>query len=113
MSEHERVSYLVIPDYSGNRFYQSLGNVQADGFAGVVFPDFFSGDLLYVYGEGVTLFHFSFIHSSLAVNLFDEEASALMPRITLLTRVKVNSVFLIKQALQLEVRSALVDCVCT
>ena len=42
---------LVWPEYSGNRLYQSLGNLQTTPRAGLVFPDFDSGDVLYVTGK--------------------------------------------------------------
>ncbi|KAI9762451.1 MAG: hypothetical protein M4579_000427 [Chaenotheca gracillima] len=41
---------LVYPEYSGNRLYQTLGNLQTTPLAGLVFPDFESGDVLYVTG---------------------------------------------------------------
>lgn len=42
---------LVWPEYSGNRLYQSLGNLQAMPLAGLVVPDFESGNVLYVTGR--------------------------------------------------------------
>ena len=39
---------LAYPEYSGNRFYQTLGNLQVSPKAGFVFPDFTTGDVLYV-----------------------------------------------------------------
>lgn len=39
---------LVYPEYSGNRLYQTLGNLQAKPLAGLVFPDFESSNVLYV-----------------------------------------------------------------
>lgn len=39
---------LVYPEYSGNRLYQTLGNLQVNPLAGLVFPDFESSDVLYV-----------------------------------------------------------------
>ena len=41
---------LAYPEYSGNRLYQTLGNLQTTPKAGLVFPDFGSGDVLYVTG---------------------------------------------------------------
>lgn len=80
-------TYLVLPDYSGNRFFQSLGNIQSDRLVGLVFPNFHDGALLYVTGE--------------AENLYDDAAKALMPRITLLTKIKITGVVIIKQAMGL------------
>ncbi|HKT67527.1 MAG TPA: pyridoxamine 5'-phosphate oxidase family protein [Burkholderia sp.] len=39
---------LTTPDFSGNRFFNTLGNLQHDPRAGLLFVDFESGDLLYV-----------------------------------------------------------------
>lgn len=42
---------LVYPEYSGNRLYQTLGNLKDTPHAGLVFPDFETGDVLYVTGK--------------------------------------------------------------
>jgi NAD(P)H-flavin reductase/predicted pyridoxine 5'-phosphate oxidase superfamily flavin-nucleotide-binding protein len=39
---------LAYPEYSGNRLYQTLGNLQMSPRAGCVFPDFETGDVLYM-----------------------------------------------------------------
>lgn len=39
---------LTTPDFSGNRFFNTLGNLLHDPRAGLLFVDFDSGDLLYV-----------------------------------------------------------------
>ncbi|EKS9800372.1 pyridoxamine 5'-phosphate oxidase family protein [Burkholderia cepacia] len=39
---------LTTPDFSGNRFFNTLGNLQHDPRAGLLFIDFDHGDLLYV-----------------------------------------------------------------
>lgn len=39
---------LVYPEFSGNRFYQTLGNLRTTPLAGIVFPDLDNGDVLYV-----------------------------------------------------------------
>ncbi|KAF4553012.1 Hypothetical protein D9617_8g050250 [Elsinoe fawcettii] len=41
---------IVYPEYSGNRLYQSLGNMMTNPKAGICFPDFATGDCLYVTG---------------------------------------------------------------
>ncbi|MEM9451562.1 MAG: pyridoxamine 5'-phosphate oxidase family protein [Cyanobacteria bacterium P01_E01_bin.6] len=79
--------YLVLPDYSGNRFYQSLGNIQTNKQVGLAIPDFNNGNMLYVTGE--------------AENLFDEDAEELMPRVSLLTRIRVTGAVFIQQGLNL------------
>lgn len=57
---------LAYPEYSGNRLYQTLGNLQTTPKAGLVFPDFGSGDVLYVTGT-----------TEIVVG---REAAALLPR---------------------------------
>lgn len=42
---------LVWPEYSGNRFYQTLGRLMQDPRSGMAFPDFDTGDILYVSGN--------------------------------------------------------------
>ncbi|CAF1491313.1 unnamed protein product [Adineta ricciae] len=80
-------TFIVIPDYSGNRFYQSLGNIETDRVAGVAFPCFTTGDMLHVTG--------------IAENLYDDDAECLMPRMTLITRIKLTGYVWIKAALNL------------
>ncbi|MEM7642666.1 MAG: pyridoxamine 5'-phosphate oxidase family protein [Pseudomonadota bacterium] len=41
---------LTIPDFSGNRFFQTLGNLLENPRAGLLFPDFETGDLLSLTG---------------------------------------------------------------
>ncbi|GAM84345.1 hypothetical protein ANO11243_023390 [Dothideomycetidae sp. 11243] len=48
-SEGGRTQF-VYPEYSGNRMYQSLGNMMVNPRAGFCFPDFETGDCLYVTG---------------------------------------------------------------
>ncbi|CAF4050255.1 unnamed protein product [Rotaria sp. Silwood1] len=81
-------TFIVIPDFSGNRFYQSLGNIESDRVAGVVFPCFTTGDMLHVTG--------------IAENIYDDEAERIMPRVTLITRIKLTGHVWIKEALNLE-----------
>ena len=47
--EDERT--LLVPDFSGNRFFMTLGNLQLNPRAGVLFIDFDSGDLLTLTGS--------------------------------------------------------------
>lgn len=46
-----RQGILRFPDFSGNKFFNTLGNITADPRVALVFPDFESGDLLYINGE--------------------------------------------------------------
>ncbi|KAI4101895.1 MAG: hypothetical protein L6R37_004716 [Teloschistes peruensis] len=66
---------LVYPEYSGNRFYQSLGNLRTDPKAGIVIPDLESGDVLYVTGTTEIL--------------IGKEAAALLPRSNLAVKVRI------------------------
>jgi len=49
-SNDENGLTLVYPEYSGNRLYQTLGNLRTTPLAGVTFPDFDTGDVLYITG---------------------------------------------------------------
>lgn len=42
---------LTIPDFAGNLFFNTLGNIRLNGKAGLVFFDFSSGDMLQLTGE--------------------------------------------------------------
>lgn len=42
---------LTIPDYSGNRFFNTLGNLLVNPRAGLLFIDFAKGDLLQMTGH--------------------------------------------------------------
>ena len=86
--EDEKGVHLVLPDYSGNRFYQSLGNIQTDHAIGIVIPDFVSGHLLHLHGK--------------AENLFDAEAEELMPGATLITLITIGEAVLMKHSMNLE-----------
>ncbi|KAI0602166.1 hypothetical protein F4775DRAFT_603777 [Biscogniauxia sp. FL1348] len=46
---------LVYPEYSGNRLYQTLGNLHSDPRAGLVIPDFETGDVLYLTGRATVV----------------------------------------------------------
>jgi NAD(P)H-flavin reductase len=47
----DEASTLVWPEYSGNNLYQTLGNLEATPRAGLVIPDFETGDVLYLTGN--------------------------------------------------------------
>ncbi len=42
---------LEFPDYPGNNYFNTLGNIASDGRAGLTFTDFEHGDLLYLSGD--------------------------------------------------------------
>ncbi|MET7245882.1 pyridoxamine 5'-phosphate oxidase family protein [Methylobacterium sp. EM32] len=46
---------LTIPDFAGNLFFATLGNILANGKAGLVFADFPTGDLLQMTGEAAVV----------------------------------------------------------
>ncbi|KAL7622288.1 hypothetical protein AAE478_007792 [Parahypoxylon ruwenzoriense] len=66
---------LVYPEYSGNRLYQTLGNLQEDPCAGFVVPDFETGDVLYLTGRTTIL--------------VADKAAAYMPHTKLAVRIDV------------------------
>ncbi|MBK1670486.1 hypothetical protein CKO28_20895 [Rhodovibrio sodomensis] len=43
--------HLLVPDYAGNNFFNTLGNLVEDPRAGITFVDFESGDLLQLTGD--------------------------------------------------------------
>ncbi|HXU58025.1 MAG TPA: pyridoxamine 5'-phosphate oxidase family protein [Verrucomicrobiae bacterium] len=47
---------LLVPDFSGNRFFNTLGNLMANPKAGLLFPDFETGDLLQIGGATEIIF---------------------------------------------------------
>ncbi|KAK6507899.1 hypothetical protein TWF481_006320 [Arthrobotrys musiformis] len=49
-SSDQEPTTLVWPEYSGNRLYQTLGNLQVTPLAGLTFADFYTGDMLYLTG---------------------------------------------------------------
>ena len=48
---------LVVPDFRGNRYYNTLGNLLGDPRAGLLFIDFDSGDLLQLQGTASIDWH--------------------------------------------------------
>jgi hypothetical protein len=42
---------LTIPDFRGNRFFNTLGNLVSDPRAALLFVDFETGDLLHLQGR--------------------------------------------------------------
>ncbi|KAI9026095.1 hypothetical protein DFJ74DRAFT_604677 [Hyaloraphidium curvatum] len=76
---------LVYPEYSGNRLYQSLGNIRINPNVGIVFPDFATGDALFVSGT--------------AEILAGGPALALLPRAKLALRIEVTAARFIRSCL--------------
>lgn len=48
---------LIIPDYPGNRYFNTLGNLLADPRAALLVPDFTTGDLLHLQGTAEIAWH--------------------------------------------------------
>lgn len=46
---------LAWPDYRGNQYFNTLGNILVNPRVGLLFPDFETGDLLHVTGDARTL----------------------------------------------------------
>ena len=46
---------LTIPDFPGNNHFNTLGNIESNGKAGLLFADFASGDLLMLTGDAEVL----------------------------------------------------------
>ncbi|KAG0228345.1 hypothetical protein BGW41_003444 [Actinomortierella wolfii] len=76
---------ILIPDYSGNRFYQSLGNIVNDSRIGLLFIGMTTGDTLHITGR--------------ARVLLNEEAQKLYPRVQRLVLVEMDDALLQKEAL--------------
>ncbi|KAF9888694.1 hypothetical protein FE257_008452 [Aspergillus nanangensis] len=76
---------FAYPEYSGNRLYQTLGNLQTTPLAGYVFPDFETGNVVHVTGQTEVL--------------FGKEAANLLPRSNLAVKVSVTAARYIEKAL--------------
>ena len=42
---------LVFPDFTGNRFFNTLGNIESDGRIGLFFPNFATGEAIFLVGK--------------------------------------------------------------
>nr|POE49122.1 hypothetical protein CFP56_32272 [Quercus suber] len=67
---------LYMPEYSGNRLYQTLGNLVVNPLAGLCIPDFVSGDVLYLSGSSEIL--------------IAEAATEVLPRSNLVVKLTVT-----------------------
>lgn len=54
---------LTIPDYAGNLFFNTLGNLQANPVAGLLFVDFATGDMLQLTGRTELILESPMIHA--------------------------------------------------
>ncbi|XWW98197.1 hypothetical protein V2A60_006194 [Cordyceps javanica] len=76
---------LIYPEYSGNRLYQTLGNLQVNPLVGIVVPDFATSDVLYLTGT--------------ASLLVGADAAAVMARTSLAVRVTVTAARFVRRGL--------------
>lgn len=84
-SNEESGAVLVYPEYSGNRLYQTLGNLRVNPLAGICIPDYESGDMLYVTGKTEIL--------------IGKDAAAVIPRSNLAVRITATAARLVANAL--------------
>ncbi|GIJ90869.1 hypothetical protein Asppvi_009834 [Aspergillus pseudoviridinutans] len=76
---------FIYPEYSGNRLYQTLGNLLTTPLAGFVFPDFESGNSLFITGRTEIL--------------IGKDASSVLPRSNIAVRVTITSARFVEKAL--------------
>ena len=76
---------LVYPELSGNRLYQTLGNLYTTPRAGVVFPDFDSGDALYL--------------TTTTEIIVGKDAAAILPRSNLVIKMHVLAARFVQNSL--------------
>ncbi len=84
-SNDEDGAVLVWPEYSGNNLYQTLGNLQTSPRAGIVVPDFDTGNVLYLTGDTEVL--------------IGRDALAVLPRSSLAVRLKVTDARFVEKGL--------------
>ncbi|KAJ5666105.1 uncharacterized protein N7477_008553 [Penicillium maclennaniae] len=76
---------VVIPDYSGNRFVSSLGNIESSGVVGLTIVSFTTGDILYLTGT--------------AENMVGPPALKIMARHASITSMNVTGFTFVRDAL--------------
>ena len=76
---------LVYPEFSGNRLFQTLGNLYTTPRAGLIFPDFDSGDALYL--------------TTAAEIVLGKDAAAILPRSNLVVKLHVFAARFVKNSL--------------
>lgn len=76
---------VVIPDYSGNRFVSSLGNIESSGVVGLTIVSFTTGDILYLTGT--------------AENIVGPPALNIMARHASITSMNVTGFTFVRDAL--------------
>ncbi|KAF9363179.1 hypothetical protein BGX34_004683 [Mortierella sp. NVP85] len=81
---------LLLPDYSGNRFFNTLGNIVNDDRVGLLFLNFDSGDLLHLTGRA---------------RIFVGQAQALYPHTQRCVQVTVDAHFVRFDALPFRMKT--------
>ena len=76
---------LVYPELSGNRLYQTLGNLYTNPLAGLTFPDFETGNALYVTGT-----------TEIVVG---KDAAAVLPRSNVVVKISVVAARFVQRGL--------------
>ncbi|KAH7151895.1 hypothetical protein B0J13DRAFT_437677 [Dactylonectria estremocensis] len=76
---------LIYPEFSGNRLYQTLGNLKVNPLIGITIPDFSTSDVVYLTGS--------------ASILVGEEASRLLARTQLAVKISVTAARFVKSGL--------------
>ncbi|KAF2128863.1 oxidoreductase-like protein [Dothidotthia symphoricarpi CBS 119687] len=76
---------IIFPEYSGNRFYQSLGNLLANDRIGLTFPNYETGEVLYTTGT--------------ATILVGTDAARLLPGSNLAVQIRLEETIFVKRGL--------------
>ncbi|GAB1730169.1 hypothetical protein NU195Hw_g7476t1 [Hortaea werneckii] len=84
-SNEESGAVVCWPEYSGNRLYQTLGNLQINPVCGLCVPDFETGDMLYLTGRTEIL--------------IGKDANAYLPRSNLAVKLTISESRFVTQAL--------------
>ncbi|KAK2002310.1 oxidoreductase FAD-binding domain-containing protein [Colletotrichum falcatum] len=76
---------IIYPEFSGNRLYQTLGNLKLNPLAGIAIPDFETSDILYLTGS--------------ASILIGQDAAAYLPRTKLAVKITVSAAVFVESGL--------------
>ncbi|UQC73560.1 oxidoreductase FAD-binding domain-containing protein [Colletotrichum lupini] len=76
---------IVYPEFSGNRLYQTLGNLKLNPLVGIAIPDFETSDVLYLTGS--------------ASILVGQDAAAYLPRTKLAVKITVSAAVFVQSGL--------------
>ncbi|KAE8227511.1 hypothetical protein CF319_g53 [Tilletia indica] len=95
--EEKGQACIVLPDYSGNRFMESIGNMVTDPVAALAIPRFsFAGE-----GRGTDVLHIT----GTAETLFGEDAKKEIRGVSQITKIWVDGFSLVRDALPLTVQA--------